>query len=293
MSDFPSTFSIVAHDPLSGCWGVGVQSKFLAVGAVVPWARANAGAIATQAHANTSYGPRGLELLESGLPAKAVVEQLTLQDPERRHRQLGVVDATGGGASFTGKACYEWAGHLTGPHFACQGNLLAGPAVVESMANAFRQSQHLPLAERLIAALRAGQLGGGDKRGQQSAALLVVKDKGGYGGYTDQLVSLRVDDHMAPIEELARLYGLQQLYFGQTQETVPLQGDVLRSIQEALKALGYYRGPAHGQFDPATQQALEAFCNTENLEMRRRGDPHRLDVEIVKFMEAKVQPPPK
>lgn len=274
---------------MSGCWGVGVQSKFLAVGAVVPWARAGVGAIATQAHANTSYGPRGLELLAPGLSARAVLEKLTLEDADRHHRQLGVVDSTGGSASFTGKACYEWAGHLTGPHFACQGNLLAGPAVVENMARAFQQSQQLPLARRLIAALRAGQAAGGDKRGQQSAALLVVKDKGGYGGYTDQLVNLRVDDHAAPIEELARLYGLQQLYFGQTQATVPLQGDALTSIQEMLKALGYYRGLAHGQLDAPTQQALDAFCNIENLEMRRRGDLQHLDVEIVKFMEAKIR----
>lgn len=267
-----------------------MQSKFLAVGLVVPWARAGVGAIATQAHANTSYGPRGLELLASGLPARAVLEKLTLEDPDRHQRQLGVVDSTGGSASFTGKACYEWAGHLAGPHFACQGNLLAGPAVVENMATSFQQSQHVPLAERLIAALRAGQAGGGDKRGQQSAALVVVKEKGGYGGYTDQLVNLRVDDHPAPIEELARLYGLQQLYFGQTRETVALQGDALTSIQKMLKALGCYRGLAHGQLDAPTQQALDAFCNTENLEMRRRGDPQHLDVEILKFMKAKIRP---
>lgn len=283
---YPSTFSIVARD--GACWGVAVESKFLAVGPVVPWAQAGVGALATQAMANTGYGPRGLTLLARGLSAQAVVDTLTSTDEGREQRQLGVVDAAGTSASFTGKACFDWAGSLTGEGYACQGNILAGQAVVQGLAEAFEQSAGKPLAERLIAALRAGQAAGGDKRGQQSAALLVVKEKGGYGGYTDHLVNLRVDDHPAPIEELARLYGLQQLYFGQTSETVNLEGGTLVSVQTMLNKLGYYDGTAHGHLDEPTQRALDAFCGTENLEMRQGEDPYKLDVEILTFMQNRV-----
>lgn len=285
----PATFSIVAHDPQSACWGVAVESKFLAVGPVVPWARAGVGAIATQAFANASYGPRGLQMLELGFSAREVVEKLTLLDEGRDHRQLGVVDAQGQSAAFTGKRCFEWAGHRTGPGYACQGNILAGETVVTEMAAAFEASAGRPLAERLLAALRAGQAAGGDKRGQQSAALLVVKEGAGYGGYTDRLVDLRVDDHPTPIEELARLYDLQQLYFGATERTVPLEGETLSEVRRLLHQLGYYRGPEEGPLDEPTLAALEAFCGTENLEMRRRGDPHRLDEAILRFMREKVR----
>lgn len=281
----PSTFSIVAHDPQQACWGVAVESKFLAVGPVVPWAQAGAGAVATQAFANTGYGPRGLALLREGHSAKQVVERLTSEDEGRHQRQLGVVDAQGGSAAFTGKDCYDWAGHRTGPGYACQGNILTGAAVVEEIARAFEAGAGQPLAERLIAALRAGQAAGGDKRGQQSAALLVVRAEGGYGGYTDQLVNLRVDDYPTPIEELARLYALQQLYFGETVESVALEGATLKDVQTRLKALGYYDGPVDGQLGPATTRALDAYCGTENLEMRWGGDRTRLDVEILKFMK--------
>ena len=281
----PSTFSIVAFDPASQCWGVAVESKFLAVGPVVAWARAGAGAVATQAFANTGYGPQGLKLLAAGLSAKAVVEKLTQQDDGQDHRQLGVVDANGHSASFTGKACYDWAGHRTGTGYACQGNMLAGATVVDDMAKAFEANSGRPLAQRLIGALQAGQATGGDKRGQQSAALLVVKDKGGYGGYTDQLVDLRVDDHPQPIAELNRLYALQQLYFGQTTETVPLQGQLLQNVQTMLKQLGYYQAQPRPQLDEATRNALDAFCGTENLEMRQGKDPGLLDVEILRFLQ--------
>jgi len=285
----PATFSIVAHDPQQQCWGVAVESKFLAVGAVVPWARAGAGAIATQAHANTGYGPRGLDMLALGFSAREVVEKLTVLDDGRDHRQVGVVDALGKSASFTGKACFEWAGHVTGEGYACQGNILTGEAVAADMAETFERSRGQPLAERLIAALRAGQAAGGDKRGQQSAALLVVKEAGGYGGYTDQLVNLRVDDHARPIQELARLYELQQLYFGETQDWLDLSGDTLKSVQTMLKQLGYYEGDAHGTLDEATQAAFEAFCGTENLEMRQGSDPAKIDAAVLRFMEAKVR----
>ena len=284
----PATFSIVAYDPEAGEWGVAVESKFLAVGPVVPWAAANVGAIATQAFANTSYGPRGLELLRSGLSAEEVVKKLTEEDEEREHRQLGVVDAQGRAAAFTGKECYEWAGHLVGDGYACQGNILASQRVVEAMAEAFEKTEG-SLADRLLEALRAGQAAGGDRRGQQSAALLVVKERGGYGGFTDRLVDLRVDDHPQPIEELARLLKLQRLYFGSPQEIWELTPERVRSLQTMLRALGYYRGDATGELDDPTQKALEDFHNVENLEMRRLEDPGRIDAEVYRFLEEKYR----
>jgi len=283
-----STFSIVAYDPEAEEWGVTVQSKFLAVGPVVPWAQAKVGAIATQAYANTSYGPQGLELLRSGLSAQEALERLISEDEGREHRQVGIVDAEGRAAAFTGKECYAWAGHTVGEGYACQGNILAGEAVVASMAEAFLQTQG-SLAERLIAALRAGQEAGGDRRGQQSAALLVVKEKGGYGGFTDHLIDLRVDDHPEPIEELARLLRLQQLYFGETTETIELGESEIEAVQKMLKALGYYQGRVTGALDEATLQALEDFHNMENLEMRRVDAPNVIDVEVLHFMEEKAR----
>ena len=284
----PATFSIVACDLKAGEWGVAVESKFLAVGPVVPWAAANVGAIATQAYANTSYGPRGLELLRSGLSAEEVVKRLTEEDEEREHRQLGVVDAQGRASAFTGKECYEWAGHLVGDGYACQGNILASQRVVEAMAEAFETTKG-PLADRLVAALRAGQAAGGDRRGQQSAALLVVKEKGGYGGFTDRFVDLRVDDHPRPIEELARLLRLQRLYFGRPREIWELTPDRVREIQAMLQALGYYSGDVTGELDEPTRKALEDFHNVENLEMRRPEDPNAIDAEVFRFLEEKYR----
>jgi len=282
------TFSIVACDPPAEEWGVAVQSKFLAVGAVVPWAQARVGAVATQAQANTSYGPRGLELLRAGGRAQETLRQLLCDDEGRQHRQVGLVDSHGEAAAFTGSGCYAWAGHVVGDGYACQGNILAGEAVVQSMAQAFEESQG-PLAERLIAALRAGQRAGGDKRGQQSAALLVVKEAGGYGAFTDRLIDLRVDDHTQPIEELHRLLRLQQLYFGKTTETLPLGTSEVKSIQTMLRALGYYRGRISGALDDPTRKALDDFHNVENLEMRRLEQPNRLDREVYRFLEEKYR----
>ena len=282
------TFSIVACDLTTEEWGVAVQSKFLAVGSVVPWAKAKVGAIATQAHANTSYGHEGLELMRSDLAAKEALDRLISGDEGREHRQVGLVDSQGRAAAFTGRECYPWAGHVTGDGYSCQGNILAGELVVQGMAETFEKSRG-PLAERLIAALRAGQQAGGDRRGQQSAALLIVKEKGGYGGFTDRLMDLRVDDHAQPIEELARLLGLQQLYFGKTTETLALDRGEVKSIQTMLRALGYYRGEISGELDPPTHQALEDFHNVENLEMRRLRDPHVLDAAVFRFMEEKYR----
>jgi len=206
------TFSIVAYDPQTGDLGIAVQSKFLAVGAVVPWARASVGAIATQAWANTSYGPKGLELLAEGKSPDEVREILIAADANADHRQFGIVDAQGRAATYTGPTCNVWAGGVAGPNFAAQGNILVGEETVTAMAATFQQEQGA-LWRRLVAALAAGQRAGGDSRGQQSAALLVVREGGGYGGFNDRLIDLRVDDHPHPIDELARLVDAYELLF--------------------------------------------------------------------------------
>jgi len=202
-----ATFSIVAYDPKTGDLGVAVQSRFLGVGSVVPWAKAGVGAVATQAWANMLYGPEGLALLEGGKDAAAAVAALTAGDTDRDRRQVGIVDAAGRAAAFTGTGCLAWAGHRTGENFTAQGNILAGEKVVEAMAEEFKEANG-ELADRLVEALAAGQRAGGDKRGQQSAALLVVRKNGGYGGNNDRYIDLRVEDHEKPIAELKRLLDL-------------------------------------------------------------------------------------
>ncbi|MBI1817291.1 MAG: DUF1028 domain-containing protein [Deltaproteobacteria bacterium] len=209
-----ATFLIAAYDAATKSWGVAVQSRFLAAGSVVPWARAGIGAVATQALANPRYGPLGLAMLEQEIPADEVVSGLIGGDGGRELRQVGVVDRTGRAAAFTGNECLPWAGHIIGDGFCCQGNILAGEAVVGAMARAIEHRSDLPFAERLIAVLGAGQAAGGDCRGQQSAALLVVRAHGGIGGYSDRAIDLRVDDHSTPIAELQRLLGLHRETFG-------------------------------------------------------------------------------
>ena len=199
-----ATFSIVGYDSETGDLGIAVHSKFFAVGAVVPWAEAGVGAIATQSWANTTYGPNGLKLLKSGLSAKQSLERLIADDPGRATRQIGIVDAKGHVASYTGDDCNEWAGAVSGKHYTAQGNILAGEEVVKAMGKAFEETEG-ELADKLMAALFAGQEQGGDTRGQQSAALLVVRKQGGYGGFNDRYIDLRVDDAEEPIEELQRL----------------------------------------------------------------------------------------
>ncbi|HID92965.1 MAG TPA: DUF1028 domain-containing protein [bacterium (Candidatus Stahlbacteria)] len=213
-ADVPSigTFSIVAYDSITGELGVAVESKFLAVGAVVPYAEAGVGAIATQAWGNTTYGPDGLALLKMGISPEQVINILTSKDTNRTQRQLGIVDAKGRAAAYTGEDCLYWAGHIVGHHYAVQGNILAGEQVVKEMAQAFEQTDGT-LAERLLAALEAGQGAGGDRRGRQSAALLVVRKYGGYSGYNDRYIDLRVDDNPEPIKELKRLFRLHERFF--------------------------------------------------------------------------------
>ena len=259
MADPVSTYSIVACDLERGQWGVATQSKFLAVGSIVPWAEPQAGAIATQSYANPRYGPDGLALLRQGLSAEDVVSRLTEADDGREQRQLGVVDAAGRAATFTGPACHEWAGGRTGPGYAAQGNLLVSGETVDALAESFELSSGA-LAERLLDALAAGQAAGGDKRGQQSAALIVVEQDCGYAGLSDVLVDLRVDDHQAPIEELRRLHGLHRQLFGSTprDEWLPVDDELRAELDEHLARLGYER--------------LEEWAGAANLEERVDGD---------------------
>jgi uncharacterized Ntn-hydrolase superfamily protein len=219
-----ATFSIVGFDPLTGDLGVAVQSKFFAVGSVVPWAKAGVGAIATQSYANVTYGPDGLELLAKGKSARETVETLTSADGNKQRRQLGIVDAKGNSASFTGSGCHPWAGHIEKPDFCAQGNILTGKEVVDAMAASFEQSQKQAkggLCDWLANALMAGQDAGGDSRGRQSAALLVVRKKGGYGGGNDRFIDLRVDDHKTPIVELRRLLQLHKNLFKRAHANPP------------------------------------------------------------------------
>jgi uncharacterized Ntn-hydrolase superfamily protein len=280
-----ATFSIVAFDPETDALGVAVQSKFLAVGALVPYASAGVGAVATQALANLNYGPRGLELMSRSMTAEETVEALISADTDREHRQLGVVDARGRAATFTGSECFEWAGGLVGEHYAAQGNILVGRETVEAMAKTF-ESAGYDLAGRLLAALDAGQEAGGDSRGKQSAALLVVREGGGYGGDNDRVVDLRVDDHPEPIKELIRIRDLHTLYFGETkpEDVVAVSGGVRRDTAKSLRLLGYLEGDDPD--DEALLDSLSAFIRTENFEEREQERGY-LDRAVLEFMRAK------
>jgi len=282
-----ATFSIVAYDPENGDLGVAVQSKFLAVGAVVPWAKAGVGAVATQSWANTTYGPEGLRLMAEGLSAQDALEKLVEADEERDLRQAGIVDARGNAAAYTGEECFEWAGHIVGEGLACQGNILVSEETVQAMARTFEENEG-ELSDRLVAALEAGQEAGGDSRGRQSAALLVVREKGGYGGFNDRYLDLRVDDHLAPIQELKRLLELHQLYFfkSKPEHLLPLEGEVAREVQQILSELGYYSGQISGLYDEATKKALFDFSGIENLEERWQEGAY-IDRVVLEFVREK------
>lgn len=284
-----ATFSIVAADPPRQELGVVVQSKFLAVGAVVPFARAGVGAVATQSYANTSYGPRGLALLASGLHPDAVIQQLIAEDEDPSPRQVGLVDAQGRAAAYTGPGCHVWAGHRVGPGYAAQGNILVSQETVDALADTFEGTSG-SLAERLLAALAAGQRAGGDRRGRQSASLLVVKPQGGYGGWNDRWLDLRVDDHPTPIAELKRLYDLHQIYMGEPrpEDLVSLDADLVGELQERLATRGYYQGSVNGQWNEATAQALDDWAGVENLEERLREDG-TLDLAVLRFLRQQTR----
>jgi uncharacterized Ntn-hydrolase superfamily protein len=263
-SDVVATYSIVACDLDAGQWGVAVQSKFLAVGSVVPWAEPQVGAIATQAYANPRYGPDGLALLREGRSAEQVVESLTAADEGRGERQVGVVDAQGVAATFTGENCNDWAGGRTGNGYAAQGNILVSQETVDALASTFEQNGHLSLAERLIECLAAAQAAGGDRRGQQSASLLVVEKDAGYANLSDVVVDLRVDDHELPIVELRRLYGLHNEVFGITprEDWLAVDEALAAELRDRLVRLGY---------EGELAKAFNDWAGTENLEERVDG----------------------
>ncbi|HEY4871651.1 MAG TPA: DUF1028 domain-containing protein [Candidatus Dormibacteraeota bacterium] len=286
------TFSIVAADPLAGESGVAVASKFLSAGAVVPWARGGVGAIATQSYANTSYGPAGLDLLADGLAPQAVIERLTAADPDSAKRQVGIVDMQGRAATFSGAECFPWFGGLTADNVAIQGNILVGEATVASMLQAFRATGGT-LAGRLLAALKAGDRAGGDRRGKQSAALLVVKPAGGYGGHNDRCLDLRVDDHPHPVDELERLTGLWRLYFEKPSDDDLLVIDdrLAHELRAGLRHLGYDPGPDGGPWSDRARLAFIAFSEMENLEDRLRPDG-RTDHQVLAYFRERLKFPP-
>lgn len=268
------TFSIVARSADGESWGVAVASKFLAVGSVVPAAVAGIGAVATQADANVAWKGLGLALLDEGAPAEVALARLLEDDDAATHRQAGLVDADGTAAAHTGTDCLPWAGHLTGEGVTMQGNVLVGPEVLDAMRAAWDASAEEPLARRLLAALRAGDAAGGDRRGRQSAALLVVRDGAGYGGLDDVAVDLRVDDHTDPCTELARLLDLNRLYLTASTEQEKVYLDApLRAELEALAG-------ATGQPD------LAAWVGCENYEMRVDLDasPAWVDVLVLEAL---------
>jgi uncharacterized Ntn-hydrolase superfamily protein len=258
-----ATYSIAACDPEAEQWGVATQSKFLAVGAVVPWAEPQVGAIATQAWANPRYGSNGLKLLREGLSSDEVVERLTSADEGRDHRQLGVVDSEGRAATYTGKECLDWAGGRTGPCYAAQGNILVSAETVDAIADTFESSSG-PLVGRLLDCLDAAQAAGGDRRGQQSAAILIVERDGGYGRLSDVVVDLRVEDHERPLEELRRLYGLHDAIFGETprDQWLKVDDELAAELRERLEKAGY---------DGDLEEAFNQWAGSWNLEERVDG----------------------
>jgi len=283
------TFSIVARDPQTGELGIAVESKFLAVGAVVPWAKAGIGAIATQSWANTTYGPRGLDLLASGLSAGEALTRLTNEDEGRADRQVGIIGLHSKPATFTGDQCFPWAGGQVGELYTCQGNILVSEETVHSMARTFEQTTG-HLCDRLVAALAAGQAAGGDSRGQQSAALLVVREGGGYSGFNDRFIDLRVDDHPQPIDELYRILQLHKLYLSppEPKDILPIDRPFASELQELLQISGDYQGSITGNYDDVTREALRKFIGRENLEERWFEDS-RIDRVVLDFMRKKLK----
>ena len=282
-----TTFSIVAYDSHKKEWGVAVQSKFMAVGAVVPWAEAGVGAVATQSYANLRYGSDGLQLMGDGLSAEKTISILTEADHKASYRQVGMVDAKGNSAAFTGEDCHDWAGHHLGDGYACQGNMLVA-GTVEAMATCFeaeRSSGQGELADWLVASLTAGQEAGGDSRGRQAASVLVVRAGGGYGGNNDRYLDLRVDDDPYPIKRLGELLTMHHLYFGEPnpEDLIPIAG-ITRQLQQLLQKTGHYAGELTGTFDPSTRQALRALVGTENLEERWDGSGEMIDQLVVTYL---------
>jgi uncharacterized Ntn-hydrolase superfamily protein len=270
----PSTFSVVARDSENGDFGVIVQSKFPAVGSVVPWAKAEIGAIATQAWANVSYGPRGLDFLASKKNASETLKVLLKDDAGAEHRQVGIVDGKGHAVAHTGKECVDWAGHIIGDAFTCQGNILASEDVVSQMAASFEKTEG-DLIDKLFAALNAGQAAGGDRRGMQSAAILVVRKNGGYEGGNDRYVDVRVDEHPSPIRELERIFKIYDMTLLSREDPSNLRridGSLSIKIQQALRSLGYLERLSEDTFPEMAKVALTEWINTNNFENKARDD---------------------
>jgi uncharacterized Ntn-hydrolase superfamily protein len=278
-----ATFSIVGFDPKTGEIGVAVQSKFIGVGSVVPWAKAGVGAVATQSWANPAYGPDGLDLMAQGKSAQETLDILIANDEGRDVRQVGIVDANGNAATFTGKDCMDWAGGIAGKNFAAQGNILVSEDTVQAMAQTFETSAGT-LAERLLKALDEGQAAGGDRRGRQSAALYIAKEKGGYLGANDRYIDLRVDDHPDPIKELIRIYQLHQLYFGKTkpENILTIEGKIREEVEFELYRLGYLQDKKVD--DETFYQQLTTFLHTENFE-ERELEKGQIDKEVLEYMK--------
>ncbi|MDF1539040.1 MAG: DUF1028 domain-containing protein [Candidatus Thorarchaeota archaeon] len=265
----PSTFSIAARDPENGDLGVIVQSKFPAVGAMVPWAWAEVGAVATQAYANVSYGERGLYHMLEGKSASETLKELVDSDEKAAYRQVGIVDAKGRVATHTGKECMDWAGHVTGDGYSCQGNILAGEAVVNDMAEAFEKTNG-DLIDKLFAGLKAGQAAGGDKRGMQSAAILIVRKGAGYDGGNDRMVDVRVDEHPSPIEELERVFAVYDMTLLSRENPsllFPIDGPVAKRVQGVLVDLGYLKEVSFDEYWTSdAEKALQRWMSVENYE---------------------------
>lgn len=284
-----STFSIIGRDPITQEIGVAVQSKFLAVGVGVSWAKANVGGIATQSYANFDIGELGLKILEKGYSAERTMKALIALDDNIELRQFGIVDAKGRAVTFTGEGCFDYAGGIAEENMACQGNILVSKKTVEALADTFKKTKGT-LARRLVASLDAAQNAGGDKRGKQSASLLVVKEKGSYGGYNDRYIDLRVDDNPEPIKKLESLLGLHEIHFEKTKEEDKMIVDakLAKDIQKALKELGYYEFDITGKYDEKTIQAFDAFCGWENLEERTHKG-NIVDRNVIEFLFNKLE----
>lgn len=278
------TFSIVACDLEEEAWGVAVASKFPAVGAVVPWAQAGVGAVATQSFVNTSFGPRGLALMGTGLSAQETLERLLEDDTGQDLRQVGLVDAKGGSATFSGSGCYTWAGGVAGKGYAIQGNILASGKVVPAMERAFLKTKgNLP--GRLYAALLAGDRAGGDKRGRQSAAIYVAKPKAGYGGYLDRWLDYRVDDHEDPVPRLGELLEMHELYFGKSAE----QDRVIIKDKALQQVIGILTGAGYLKEGKGFVECFNEFIGNENFEERADPQGKWIDGPVLKYLLKKFE----
>jgi len=285
-----STFSIVARDPGNGDLGVAVQSKFPNVRVAVPYARAGVGAVATQSFSNSDFGTKGLELLALGATPQEVLTIVSRDDSDLQDRQVGIVDAKGRSATFTGKKCFDWAGGRTGPDYAIQGNILVSEATVDAMEKTFLGTRG-SLADRLLAAIKAGAEAGGDRRGRQSAALVVVRQGASYDAKSDRYIDISVYDAKDPIAEIYRLYDLQKIHFERSdpKDVIPIRGADAVYLQKLLAKKGFHKGRTDGVWDEASTNALADYMGWENYDTRIRRDG-QIDRKILELIKAKEGP---